>query len=312
MKLHSIKHLDAAQNVFFARDLESIDPQEYLDLVPGRLARRFFPAIEGVAAWANVYTYRRYTLVGNTQTGSKHGNALPRVTLTATEASRNIKPINNKYQWTLREIQQAAGTNTPLDRLTVLSAMTATEQEQDDLIALGSSAHGIEGMLNQTGVTGVTATAKTGGIPWLTAGNTADEVLADINKIVFETYDRLKQTDSPGFQKFTLLMPTAQYGHIAMARLPNTEITILQFALKNNPWLEAIEPWQKCDGAGAMGADRMMCYPRNPLWGGYLVPEEFRSHSPQERDLEVHVPTSASCGGGVIRYLVATSYMDGI
>ncbi len=315
-KLFNLSRLDAAQNVFFARDLESIDPREYLSMIPGRLARRYIPALEGVPAYANVYTYRMFTMKGRTKAGSKHGNDSPRVSLTGEETPRKIIQLENHYSWTTREIEQAAATGAPLDRLTVLAAMSATEQKIDQMLAVGDAAHGITGLLNDSAVEDdiLSPTTKTGGPTWLTAGNTGDQVLADLNKITLSLVDQLKQTDAPGFQKFTILVPTAQYAYLATTpRATVSDTTLLQFALRNNPWVEAIEPWAACDARGAGGSsDRMVAYARNPMCLGALVPEEFRAHAPQERGLEVYVPTTASCGGTVIRYPVGVKYMDGI
>jgi hypothetical protein len=315
MKLYNLSRLDAAQNVFFSRDLESIDPQEYINLIPGRLARRYIPALAGVPPYANVYTYRMYQMMGRTKAGSKHGNDSPRASLTGVETPRKIVQLENHYSWTTREIEQAAATGAPLDRLTVLAAMSATEQKIDDMLALGDSAHGITGLLNDPIVDDdvLTPTTKTGGPTWATSGNTGDQVLADLNKITMSLVGQLKSTDAPGFQKFTILVPTQQYAYLATTpRGTGTDTTLLQFALRNNPWIEAIEPWDKCDGAGSGPSDRMVAYARNPMCLGALVPDEFRAHAPQERGLEVYVPTTASCGGTVIRYPVAVKYMDGI
>lgn len=309
------QHLDAADTVWFNRQLESVDQQDYTELLPGNLARRYIPDAANVDEWADAYTYTMYKLVGKARISGKNSDAASRATLTGKQTTRNIKPIENSYGWTVREIQKAAGTRTPLDQMTVLAARSAMDREIDSLLALGSAEHGIEGLLSLSDVNpaNTTPTVKTSGTTWAEPTNTPDQILADINKITAYLFQALKQSDAPAFQKFTLLVPTDAYARIATtARSSTSDTTILQFAIANNPWIESIEPWYHCDDAGVGDVGRMVAYPRNPLALGGLVPQEFRSLAPQERNTEIVVPCLAACGGTVARYTVAFAYMDGV
>jgi hypothetical protein len=295
-------HLDSTQVAFLQRELEELDKQAYEALVPGNLARKYIPDQQGVAEWQESYRYKMYTKRGKTKLGGKNGDRLPRASLTMVSVIRRIEQFPLSYGWTVREIQQAAATGTPLDNLTVMAARTAANRKVDDFLAFGNGTD-IDGLLtNSSGdVAILTPNTKTGGGPWLTAGNLPDEVLGDINKITEELTTGLKQTDSPGFDKFVLLVPTKQYAYIASTpRSTFSDTTILKFAIQNNPWIESIEPWWQCNTAGAGGSvDRLVAYPRTPL-----------AVAPQERDLEILVPVSVSCGGTILRYPVAMRYMD--
>lgn len=314
----NLPRLDSNQNIFFGRQLEAIDEKNYETLFAGMLGRRYIPLIEGVPEWANVYTYRMYETTGRAKVIGPGVNDLPRVGVVGTETSRVIKQIGVEYSWTVREIQQAAATGQPLDDMTVMAARSAAAREVDDLLALGNSDYSIEGLLNQSNVdaTNSTPCTKTGsGTSWLSAGATGDEILLDINKIVIDTRAALKQADAqvPQFARFTILLPSAQYAKIATkARTSTSDTTILKYALQNNPWIESIEEWYKLDGAGTGPSDRMVCFPRDPLLGGALIPQEFSALAPQEEGLNIVVPATCSCGGVVIRYFVAMRYMDGI
>lgn len=310
-------NLDAADTVWFARQLEAIDATNYEELLPGNLARRYIPDVANVPEWAPVYTYRQFSGRGRSRVGAgPDSDDAPRITLVGREASRTIKQVENSYGWTVREIQQAAGTRTPLDTMTVMMARTATDREIDFLLAKGNADFDIEGLLSLSAVDPAltTPTSKNSGTKWATAANTADQILADINKITTDLFRGLKQTDAPAFQKFVLLVPTDAYARIATTpRSTTSDTTILQFALANNPWIESIEPWYQCDDAGAGGSiGRMVAYPRNPLALGALVPQEWRALAPQERNTAIVIPTMASCGGVVCRYPAAVRYMDDV
>ncbi len=315
--MQKFTHLDAAATIWFARELENIDTTDFEELLPGNLARRYIPDVAGVPDWASSHTYKMYRKVGQAKLGGNgNGDDAPRVTLTGSESSRLIKRLDDSYAWTQDEIAAAAATRKPLDRLTVLAARAALDQKIDRLLALGDADKGIEGLLSLSEVDDTTAavSSKTTGNTWA-ANKVSDpeKILGDIDNITTKLFEALKQTDAPGFQKFTLLIPTGAYAAIATTpRSDFSDMTILQYALKNNPWVEAIEPWFHCNDAGAMGAGRMVAYPRNPLALGALVPSDFKALAPQERNQEIVVPVSAKCGGVICRYPVAVMYMDGI
>jgi hypothetical protein len=317
MRLNMSK-LDSNQNVFFARQLEDIDEKNYETLFAGMLGRRYVPLVEGIPEWANVHTYRMFEMTGSAKIIGPNANDLPRVGVKATETSRNIKQIGTSYGWSVREIQQAAATGTPLDALTVQAARSAVGREVDSLVAVGNSSHAIEGLLKLTGVNLVVPSTKTGtgaGTAWIrTVAVSPDEILHDINNLVSQTRARLKQAGDqiPMFARFTILLSSAEYGYIATTpRSANSDTTILKYALQNNPWIESIEEWSMCDTADHDNTNnRAVCYPRDPMCLGAIIPQEFTSLAPQEEGLNIVVPATGSCGGVICRYPVAVSYMD--
>lgn len=325
--LKNLTRLDANEVVFFSRQLETIDPVNYMTLFAGLLGRRFLPAVENVSPLENVYTYRMYTINGVAPVGGglRHAKDYPTVSITATEASQNIKQIPAAMTWAVREIQQASKYNVPLDQLTVQAAMATIGRRQDNMLAFGdSSVANIKGLLNNSLVTIDTASTKSGsgaGTKWIRAVPVnPDEILVDINTIVANTRSALHQASkmpggdtTPAFNRFTILVSSANYAYIAATpRSANSDTTILQYALRNNPWIESIEEWWQCDLADAGGTGpRMVCYPRDPMWGGSLIPDDFTQLGPQEEGHDVVVPCNGSCGGTVIRYPVATRYQDG-
>lgn len=119
---------------------------------------------------------------------------------------------------------------------------------------------------------------------------------------------------TPAFDRFTVLVPSTRYSLIASTpRTDNSDTTILQFLLRNNPFIESIEEWFQCDTADAAGTGpRMVAYPRDPMCVGALIPDEFSQLSPQEEGHNINVPANGSCGGTVVRYGVAMRYMDNI
>jgi len=304
--------LDAAESVWFKRQLEFIDKTMNETIFPDNLARQYIPTQPGVPEWANVYTWHMFTKFGQAKLISNNSDDLPRADATGQEASKIIKDLGDSYGWTLREIKRAAATGTPLDSMKSMAARFAIDTKMDDILANGSTAHGLEGLLSLTGANTFTPKTKSaGGLTWAVA--TADEMAADLFGIVSKAVSDLKMSGGTVFQRYTILLPIEQYALAAQKRMGDgSDTTVLKFCLNNSPWIEAIEPWHHCDAAGGGGTDRMVAYPRNPLVVAAIVPQEFTALSPELRNLEYVVNCIASTGGVVCRYPVAVLYGDGI
>lgn len=305
--------LDADDTVFFLRQLESIDQRPYEVLFASMLGRRFIPLQDGVDPTANVYTYRMFEMTGQAKVSGPNANDLPKVGVRGAERSQNIKQIEVSYGWLVREIQQAAKTGTPLDQMTVRAAQNSVARQVDNILAFGYAPAQIPGIFNIPNVVSSTAVTKTtGGVEW--AANTPpDELLADLNLIVADTRNALKQAgdDAPIFPRFTILLPSTNYSIAATTpRSTTSDTTILKYAIQNNPWIESIEEWWQADTADGSGGPRAVCFPRDPLAVAALIPSEFTALAPQAVGLGYDIPAYGSCGGVVCRYAVAVRYMN--
>jgi hypothetical protein len=319
----NLPRLDANETIFLQRELEGVDPVNYMTLFAGLLGRRYIPPVSNVSPLDEVYTYKMFTQVGQAKIGSSGGKSknLPTVAIKMTPTSSGIKQIPVSYTWGVREIQQAAKNNIPLDQLTIQAAMSSVARQQDTMLAFGESGLNIKGLLNNDDVDFTTPSTKTGagaGTKWVRAVPVSpNEILRDINLLVAETRAALKQASLmpggnalPAFDKFTILLDTTNYGYIASTpRSDNSDTTILQYALKNNPFIESIEEWWQCDLADEGTGPIAVCYPRDEMCLGAVLPVDFESLNPQEEGHDIVVPAHGSCGGTVIRYTMAVRYM---
>ena len=324
MKLNLPK-LDAQQNVFLARTLEHVDPANYYSLYAGLLGRRFVPLIEGVPREADSYNYKMITFTGQADIGApgRGSNDDLIAGVIVEEVKCPIKEIPISFEWTMREIEQAAKYGVPLDAWTIQSAMSAVARKIDNMLAFGVTGTSIKGLLNNSSVLRSTATTKTGGqIEW-TATVPGAEMLADIAKLLTDTRAALAQASAtpggdglPAVDEWTILMPSFQYGLAGTTKVTTTgdSPTVLRYALDNfkELGLVAIEEWRQCATASNVGTGEamMICYARNPLMVGALIPDEWTQRAPQEEGHKIVVPAVGLCGGAVNRYPVATRYMN--
>jgi hypothetical protein len=311
----SIGRLDADDTMFFLRELESIDQRPYEVLFAAMLGRRYLPMQDGVDPTADVYTYRMYERHGSANLGGPRSNNFNTVNVTGAERSSNIRQIPVGYGWSVREIQQAAKLNKPLDQLTIRAAQAAVARRVDNMLAFTDAQAGTTGIYGSQGTpigTASTASSKTTAQKW-TDSEDPTKMLADLNTIVNDTHGRLKQAgdDAAVFPRFLLVLPSNEYAIAASTpRSANSDTTILKYAIQNNPWIESIEEWWQGETAGASSAPRFICFPRDPLCLAAIIPQEFTSLAPQPEGLNINIPAYGSCGGLAIRYTVAIGYMD--
>jgi hypothetical protein len=309
---HTQVRLDASETTFFHRQLEAIDKRLYTVQFPQLLSRRYIPTQPDVPEWVSTYTYRMYDLVGSAQIIGASADDLPRADAHGDEESQVIKRLGAAYAYNIFEIRAAAAAGVPLDAMKASAARLAIGQKIDSMLAIGDSNHRISGLLSLPGITSVTPVTKTGGgTTWANA--TPAEIIEDVSNLVSSVIDGLNQAEGELSFRYVLLIPVQQHVKIATTRIGDgSDKTILRFILENNPWLESIEPWRYCSTAGSGGVARAVLYPRSEMVVAGLVPMEFQTLPPQQRNLEYVIDCVASCGGVVVRYPIAIRYMDGI
>lgn len=317
--------LDASDIAFLERELRHVDPVVYPTLFAGLLGRKYVPLIEGISPLKDEYAYRMATIVGDAKVGGPMSSDATVVSVTYSETVSAIKQIPVAMKWTIRELKQSAAfAGGRLQDDTIRAAMSAVARKRDNMIAKGMTGTTIGGLLNNGNIGTTTPSTKTGtgaGTAWIrTVPVSADEILADIAKIVSDTRAALNQAgqvpggeELPAFGKWVLLLPQAQYTYIAQTpRSSTSDRTILQWAMAQNPWLESIEEWWQCDTAGGSSATRACLYVRDPMCVGCVIPDEWSQEAWQYEGHHIVVPASGSCGGTVWKYPVAGRYMDAI
>lgn len=303
--------LDAGQTVFLERELTSVDPKKYMELFEGLRAMDFVPPIDNLAPYDKTYEYSMWSITGEADTYGANARDLPRVGVKRVPHTRRISPIGASYGWTVDDIRAAAAKGIPLEDTTVIAAMTAIKRKLDRRIALGDDDLGYKGLLNDA-----TILADNSVAPVNNYAAAADK-LASLNKLVADTRVRLKQASEmpggdgiPAFNKFQVLMPTADYAHAkqtpASANYPQSILQV--FLDNNNEWVSGVSEWSYLDGLDA-GVGRAVCYPLSPAALGHATARYYTEEPPQASGLNIEVPCHAASGGTVIRFHVAFSYM---
>lgn len=318
---HLGARFDSNETVFLARELESIDPTEYTTLYAGLRGRLLIPLAQNVDPTSLTYTWRRWEVTGRAKIGGPHANDDGIIGVKRSEASTPIKKIPVSYGWSVDEIKQAAKAGVPLDSVTVQAAMSEVARKVDSMLAFGEPGTAVTGLLNNAAVDATsTPVTKTGGGTRWTPVALPSELLADLNLIVADTRAALKQASfapggngTPAFDRFVIGVPSHHYSLLLQPRSATSDTSILELALRNNPHIESIEEWWQLDTAdpASGGLPLIVCYPRDPMCIGGVIPREFESLDPQPEGHDIVIPASGVCGGTVIRYPVAVRYLKG-
>lgn len=296
--------LDAAESVFFERQLDYIYAATYDIKYPDLMARAYVPVSNAAPSGSAEVTYRQFDRRGRAKIIKPGATDSPRVDILANEFSRPVRWGSASYGWNIVEIRQAQMAGLPLDARKAAAARRAQEELLDEIAALGAADYGIsEGFVNNSACAADTAPTGT----WSTA--TADQIIADVTNSW-----TLMVTDTLGVEKpNTLLLPDAQHAIIATKpRSTTSDTTVLAFLLANFPGLNAIEPWYRLAGAGAGATDRGVLYNRSPEALTQEIPNEFEQLPVYQKGSNFEVETLVATAGMAFYYPRSCRYIDGI
>ncbi len=299
------ERLDAAESVFFSRELEFIKSRTYDIKYPMLKARQFVPVSNEVPSGATTVTYQQFDRVGQSKIIKPGATDLPRVDVKGLEFTRPVRWGGNSYGYNLIEIRQAMMAGRPLDSKKAAAARRAHEELIDEVAAIGAPDHGIPtGFINDAAITVEAATGE-----WDDPTTTADEIIGDVQTMWTGIVSDTEGVEAPN----TLLVPDSQYAVMATKpRSTTSDTTVLQFILANFPGLTAVMPWYRLKEAGATSKDRAVLYNRSPEYLQQEIPNEFEQLPVFQRGSNFEVECLIATAGTQFYYPLSARYMDGV
>lgn len=266
--------------------------------------------------WANTVTFFSHDKAGKADWFHGQANDMPRADISREKFDHSISMAGIGYGYDLEELGQAMlipGTNLTAEK--AAAARRAYEEFMDNLTLRGDANKNLDGMIDYTGITAVTATADgSGGTPdW--PNKAADLILRDVNNAITGAYVSSLTVELAD----TILLPVESMALIATRRLGDTTMTVLQFLLANNIYTHltgkplTIRAVRGLEDAGDGATGRMVVY-RNAR-------EVVKLHLPmphkflpvwQTGPLRFDVPGIFRTGGVEVRRPGAFRYVDGI
>lgn len=291
--LRAVGHFDEATSVFFARQLEYIRAR-VLDVKKAPLnAFQVFPVMTDIPSGAESATHYIFDSVGTAKIISNYADDLPRVNVAGTKETVTVYDLGDAYGYNDKEIRNAQFANVPLSARKAQMARRAIDVKLNSIAWKGDEDHKITGFLNNPNITEFAVTANAKGTTKV-EDMTPDEAIAFFNSLI-ESVELATNTVE---HINTILMYPKAYNYLASTpRTEHTDQTILQF-------LEGVHPeitrWMKVGeltGAGDDGKDAIVGGYFDDTYIRFEIPERFRQHEVEKRNLEYIIDCTASTVG---------------
>ena len=159
-------NLDAAGDVFFARQLEFVQAKIYEFEYPELKAYQYIPINYNIPAGAEYVTATGFQSVGRARVINSYADDLPEAGILGTQLTNPVVSIGASYRYSHQEIRAAQFANLALPTRLAEAARRANDQKVNDLAISGSNTDGVQmyGLTNNPNVPTVTVPADgTGG-----------------------------------------------------------------------------------------------------------------------------------------------------
>ena len=282
--------------IFLARELETILARtfevEYADIKYSQL----IPISSEVGNGADSFTYRVFDKQGSMKVIGDKAQDLPRADVLRKEVTHPIRSLGASFAYTIQETRAAAmvpGMN--LEQRRANAVRRAYEEKVQEIAYFGDAASGMKGFFNNDQVD------KTVPNKWFDTATT-DEMLELLN----EAPTRLVQNSNMKEMPNTMLVPYNVYRIISTtARSTTSDTTVMEFFLRTNPMISAIEPINELEASksgGTLSKDRIVVYDRSPDKLQLHIPQPLEFLPPLRQALEFSVAAHARIGGLALYY----------
>ena len=284
-------NISPQQGAKFERDLESVKSQVLEAKMVPQNGARLIPQAGDVEPWAETFIHQMVDHTGVARLVSDYADDLPLVDAHGREDSYRVKEIGCAFQFSKKEIQQNARGNINLSQRRPMSARRAIEEKLNRIMWYGDIEGGLFGFFNFPFIPRYASDVAYDGT------ETAADVLADLNTIANRPY---LDTDTVANQPNTMLVSPKVYTYISTTpRSSDSDATIMEYFLANNPFISEMENAQELAGAGPNGEDLIVVYRRELDYGQHKLVEPFTQHPSQEKNLAVITNCTAQTGGYV-------------
>jgi hypothetical protein len=199
---------------------------------------------------------------GNMPWISAETNDIPGVSVNGQKVVLPLRLLARELSYTSVELDRSALTQQPIDVQKMNAMNVLYQMNTDQMVYVGSSDVGATGLLNNSAVTEYVVANGVSGSP-LWVNKTADEILADVNTLLVNTWTASAYAVCPG----ALLLPPAQFAYISSQKVSSAgNVSILKFLKENTISLNVngkeldINPVKWLPGLGAGSTNRMVAY----------------------------------------------------
>jgi len=255
---------------YFINQLENFDPVLHEPLVSVSWGRdiKLRPGIT-MSYESTSFTRQAFAGVGtlqNTQGNmpwiSPETTAIAKISVNGEKVVLPLRLLGREVSYTSVELDRSQLTQQPIDRQQMDAMNILYQMNIDQMVYIGSTDVGATGLINSSDVTATTvATGVSGSTLW--SEKTADEILADVNQLLEDTWKAAAYAVCPS----KLLLPPLPFSYIASQKVSSAgNVSILKFLKENSIALQIngqeldIQPVKWLTAVGVDSEDRMVAY----------------------------------------------------
>lgn len=288
------------QTVFLKQQLNHVLNLAFQETFPALKARTFIPVNRSIPQAAETVSARIFDTYGEAKVLNPGADDFPSVSIGQREAFAAIKSLGCYFEYSVLDLRRSELAGTGLDAKLAIAARQTIESKIDKLATNGDERLGIKGLCNNETIDKIDLGK------WFDdkgkAIKTPELMLADINQLISSIAENTNNVLLPD----TLLLPVKHFAYLAQTPFsPQSQITILNYILTNNPYLKNIDSWVHLK-------NQCIVYPRTPQALEMYVPLEFELLEPQAVGMNIRVHCHARYGGVQIYTPKACAYGVGL
>lgn len=304
-----LDRLDAADNVHFARELESILPDLVREGIAPTSVRAMFPVNTGFSPNIETITWRMLTITGAAKVLSDYADDIPLLNMFGEEKTTKVRTLWIAHVFSIPELQGAAEGSISLASEGPIAARDMILRLENTLAYEGSTKFDQVGLFSGTAITGIAQTnASAPWTPALAQGVIYGEMAALIGDI---------HEDSKTIHNATrIIVSPANFRVISTTQFSTaSDVTILGYFRANHPGVDVVAV-QEFSGGGAKGGigganDLVFAYNPNPAEIFLAIPMAIAQRPPTEQHLKVETIYWSRTGGFIIRQPMAMKFLVG-
>lgn len=298
-KYKDLDCLDAAENVHFSRELESLIPDLVKKAVAPTSVRSLFPVDTAYSPNTKTITWRQLTVTGAARIISDYDDNFPLINMFAEEKTTQVRTLGLAHKQSIDELSGSAEGSINLDAEGRMAVRDGLLRKENTLAYEGDTKFDMVGLFSGVAVTGISETNSAG--VW--SGATQATIYQELSGLPGDVHE-----DSKTVHNATrILMSPANYRIINTTPYSTTTTneTTLEVFRRNHPGVEVI-PVQEMSGAAAKGGlggttDAVFAYSPNMDEIRLALPMAIQQLKPFERHQTVETAYRSRTGGFIIR-----------
>lgn len=298
-------HFDASETLFLREQITNIRRNVIQHVYSDVKARSLIPLKRDTNSGAEFVEFKVLKRIGNAKIVANFAKDFPAVQMVGSAHIGRVKSLGNSFGYSVQEVRNAQMAGVALNSMFAMAAKEAILDEENEIAWFGSSANNLFGMFNNPNIPRAVADTGTSGFDW--SVKTPDEIIADMNACI----NGVSENSLGKFMANVLLLPLSKYNLIASTpRSSTSDTTILQWFLRNNPYIQRVEWLNELETASTTGDAMMVGYKLDPQVLELDIPQDFEIFPEQMEGLQMKWPCHSRIAGVHIYQPLAVNFLE--